>query len=271
MKSSGHEVEVKFNKRTNFDLHYWVNLSFTHTQNEIIKRDSPELLASYLKAEGYPIGQVRTLVRADFYNNWDEIYASVPMEVNDLQKLPGYYNLLDFNTDGVIKDTEDKIPFGYSEVPQNTYNLSLGADYKGFSIIVQFYAVNNVSRYLPLQDFYYYHDILFNHALDYWSKDNTDASSYLPRWKTQGQNIGDYFIYDGSYVRLKTAEIAYTFQDKLVKKMGLGSLRVFLNSNNMFFWSKLPDDREAAWSGGIATEGAYPMPKRINLGVDLTF
>ena len=271
VKAKGHEIELRFNKRTNFGLHYWANASFTHTKNEILKADNPALLSSYLKGVGYSIGQSRTLVRADFYNNWDEIYASVPMETNDLQKLPGYYNLLDFNTDGVIKASEDKVPYGYSEVPENAYNLSLGAEYKGFSVMVQFYGVNNVSRYIPLQNFLSYQDVLFNHALDYWSKDNPDASSFLPRWKTQGQNIGDYFLYDGSYIRLKTAEVAYTFQDKLIKKMGLSSLRVFLNGNNLFFWSKLPDDREAAFSGGSSYEGTYPTPRRFNLGFDLTF
>ncbi len=271
VKAKGHEIELRFSKRTNFGLHYWANASFTHTENEIRKADNPALQPSYLKGVGYPIGQSRTLVRAGFYNNWDEIYGSVPMETNDLQKLPGYYNLLDFNVDGVIKASEDKVPYGYPEVPENTYNLSLGSEYKGVSLMVQFYGVNNVSRYIPLQNFISYQDVLFNHALDYWSKDNPDATSFLPRWKTQGQNIGDYFLYDGSYIRLKTAEVAYTFQDKLIKKMGLSSLRIFLNGNNLIFWSKLPDDREAAFSGGSSYEGTYPTPRRFNLGFDLTF
>ena len=271
VKSNGHEFVLNFDKRTNFDLHYWVNLSLTHTENTIMKRDDPALLASYLQQKGYPIGQSRTLVRAGFYDNWDEIFASAPTETNDLAKLPGYYNLLDFNADGVIKSTEDQVPFGYSEVPENSYNCTVGADYKGFSFMVQFYGVNNVSRSIPLLNFYQYQTVVFDHVLDYWSKDNTDAGSFLPRWKTQGQNIGDYFLYDGSFLRFKTAEIAYTLQDKLIKKAGLSSLRIFLNGNNLYLWSKLPDDREAAWSGGTSNQGAYPTPKRYNLGIELTF
>lgn len=270
VKSNGYEISLSFDKRTNFDLHYWANVSLTHTKNEIVKRDSPALQASYLKQEGYPIEQSRTLVRAGFYDNWDEIFASVPTETNDLAKLPGYYNLLDFDADGVIKAT-DQVPFGYPEVPENTYNFTLGADYKGFSLMVQFYGVNNVSRSVPLLNFYSYQNVVFDHVLDYWSKDNTDASSFLPRWKTQGQNIGDYFLYDGSFLRFKTAEIAYTLQSNSIRKIGLSSLRVFLNGNNLYLWSKLPDDREAAWSGGSANQGAYPTPKRFNLGIDLTF
>lgn len=271
VKSNGHEIELKFDNRTNSGLHYWVTMSMTHTENEIIKRDDPALLSPYLMAKGYPIGQSKTLVRAGFYNNWDEIFASVPTETNDLAKLPGYYNLLDFNADGVIKSTEDQVPYGYAEVPQNTYNCTFGADYKGFSVMLQFYGVNNVSRYLPLQDFFGYQNVVFDHALDYWSKDNPNASSFLPRWKTEGKNIGDYFLYDGSFIRFKTAEVAYTLQSKLVKKIGLSSLKVYVNGNNLYFWSKLPDDRESAWSGGDGARGAYPTPRRFNLGIDLTF
>lgn len=271
VKSNGHEIELKFDNRTNSGLHYWVTMSMTHTENEIVKRDDPALLNPYLMAKGYPIGQSKTLVRAGFYNNWDEIFASTPTETNDLAKLPGYYNLLDFNADGVIKSTEDQVPYGYAEVPQNTYNCTVGADYKGFSVMLQFYGVNNVSRYLPLQNFYLYQNVVFDHALDYWSKDNPNASSFLPRWKTEGKNIGDYFLYDGSFIRFKTAEVAYTLQNNLVKKIGLSSLKIYVNGNNLYFWSKLPDDRESAWSGGDAARGAYPTPRRFNLGIDLTF
>ncbi|MDP2336868.1 MAG: TonB-dependent receptor [Bacteroidota bacterium] len=271
VKSSGHEIELKFDKRTNNGLHYWATLALAHVENKILDKDDPLLLASYAKAEGYSIGQTRSQIRAGFYNNWDQVYASVPMETNDMSKLPGFYNILDFNADGVIKATDDRAPYGYSQVPQNTFNTSLGADYKGFSVMVQFYGVNNVSRYVPLQNFSGRTDVVFDHVADYWSKDNQDASSFLPRWKTAGQNIGDYFIYDGSYIRLKTAEIAYTFQGRGIKKAGLSGLRIFLNGNNLLFWSKLPDDREASFSGGSDSEGAYPTVKRINLGFDLTF
>jgi hypothetical protein len=84
--------------------------------------------------------------------------------------------------------------------------------------------------------------------------------------------VGNYFLYDASYLRLKTAEIAYSF-NKLpwVQSAGFSNLRIFMNGTNLFFWSNLPDDRETTHSGGSATEGAYPTTKRINLGIDLTF
>ncbi|GAB2801002.1 TonB-dependent receptor [Rhabdobacter roseus] len=271
VKSKGFELELRLNKAFPSGVHLWGAFAVTHTENKIINRDDPFFQVGYLKQAGYQIGQVRTQVRSGFYNNWDEVFASTPQQTNDLHKLPGYYNILDFNGDGVITPNDDTVPFGYSEVPQNNYNASMGGSYKGFSVMVQFYGVNNVSRNIPLSNFYQFQNTLFAHVRDHWSQDNPDATSFLPRWKSQGQFIGDYFIYDGSYLRLRTAELAYTFQPPVLKRLGFSNLRTYVNGNNLLFWSRLPDDREAASSGGDASAGAYPTPIRINIGIDLTF
>jgi TonB-linked SusC/RagA family outer membrane protein len=272
VKSNGYEVELKFNKRINPNLSVWANLSYSHNENKIIFRDDAPLQLDYLKQASYSIGQQRSLLSAGFYNNWDDIYASVPTENNDLQKLPGYYNLVDFNADGVIKNNEDTPPTGYTEVPQNTGTLGLGGEFKGFSFMVQFYGANNVNRRVDFNNYLYDVDIVYGHARDYWSKDNQNASSFLPRWKTQGENIGDYFLYDASFLRLRTAEIAYNLgKSNLAKRLGLSSTRIFLNGTNLFLWTKLPDDRESTYSGASGTQGAYPTMRRFNLGIDFSF
>jgi TonB-linked SusC/RagA family outer membrane protein len=272
VKSKGFEIELDFNKKISANLDIWSKLAITHNENKVLFRDDPQLQYDYLKAQGYPIGQIRSLIATEFYDNWDEVYASIPTETNDLQKLPGYYDLVDFNADGIIKSSEDTAPIGYSEVPQNTAALTLGCNYRGFSFMIQFYGVNNANRVISFNNFQNDIDIVFGHVADYWSKDNPDATSFLPRWKTQAENIGDYYVYDASYLRLKTAEIAYSFNNHpWVKKLGFDNLRIFLNGNNLFFWSDLPDDRETTYTGGSATQGAYPTVKRINLGIDLTF
>jgi TonB-linked SusC/RagA family outer membrane protein len=272
VKSNGYEVELKFNKRLNPDLTVWANLTFSHNENKIIARDDAPLQLGYLKQAGYSIGQNRSLLSSGFYNNWDEVYASVPTETNDLQKLPGYYNLVDFNADGVIKNNEDTPPIGYTGVPQNTGTLGLGGEYKGFSVMVQFYGANNVNRRIDFNNYLNDVDIVFGHVRDYWSKDNQNATSFLPRWKTQAENIGNYYLYDASFLRLRTAEIAYNFdKSNVVKRLGLSNMRIFANGTNLFLWSKLPDDRESTYNGGSATQGAYPTMKRFNLGIDFSF
>lgn len=271
VKSNGHELEIKFDKTLNKNWHLWSTFSVSHVENKILTKDDPILMANYLKAAGYPVNQTKSQLRTDRYTNWDEIYASVPLEASDNVKLPGYWNLLDFDGDGVVTAAGDNVPYGYSEVPQNTGNFSIGVDYKGFSAMVQFYGVTNVSHRVGLYLLEDAKDLVFDVVSDYWSKDNPNGADFIPRWKTAGESVGEYFTYDASYLRLKTAEIAYTFNSKWVKKIGLSSLKLYVNGNNLAFWSKLPDDREAAWAGGSPSAGAYPTVKRVNLGIDLTF
>ena len=271
VQSHGHEIEVRFQKAINNNFRVWANFAFAHNENEIIKAENPELMYAHSKDEGYPIGQSRSLVTGGFMNSWDDVYASTSVGTSgDSEKLPGSYYLLDFNGDGEIKESDDAIPLGYSNVPQNTYNYSFGANYKDWSFMVQFYAVNNVTQYYPLHNFYDYTTVVYGHVSDYWSADNQNASSFLPRWRTQS-SVGDYYYYDGSYIRLKTAEIAYSMNKGWVKNLGLSSLRVFLNGNNLLFWSKLPSDRESSSSGGSANQGSYPTTKRVNMGIELNF
>lgn len=272
LKSKGFELELSVNKRLGKEWDIWGKLAITHNQNEVIFRDDPLLQFAHLKAAGYQLNQIRSLISTGFYNNWDDIYASVPTETNDLSKLPGYYNLLDYTADGVIKSSEDNVPIGYSEVPQNTAALTLGFGYKGFTFSAQLYGVNNANRVISFNNFQNDTDIVFGHVRDYWSKDNQNASSFLPRWKTSGENIGDYYVYDASFLRLRMVELGYTFdKTSWVNKIGIENLRIYLNGNNLFFWSDLPDDRETTYSGGSATQGAYPTTRKINLGIDITF
>ena len=108
--------------------------------------------------------------------------------------------------------------------------------------------------------------------LTIWSKNNQDAPAYMPRWRTSGGQTGDFWLFDGSYWRLKTAEIGYTFNQKFVKDAGLSSLRIYINGNNLAFWSKMLDDREGSFgTSGANNSGTYPTVSRYNIGVELVF
>src|SRR5690554_155579 len=106
-------------------------------------------MPGYQQRAGKAINQTTAHVDYGFYNNWDELYASTAHDASDDARMPGNYILLDYDADGVITSF-DEIPYGFSNVPQNTVNFQFGADYKGFSGFVQFYGVNNVTRYVGL-------------------------------------------------------------------------------------------------------------------------
>ena len=104
----------------------------------------------------------------------------------------------------------------------------------------------------------------------WWSKETPNADVTTPRWmSTPSYADGTQYLFDGSYIRLKNAEIAYTFDNKWTKRFGVTNLKIFLNGNNLWVWSRMPDDRESNFAGA-GNQGAYPTVRRFNLGLKFT-
>ena len=268
VKTHGYELEVRFNKVFANKMRLWANMSMTHAVNEVIMRDDPALLPSYRKAEGYAIGQTHSFISKHMTQTYDDIYGTPKHDTSDGQKLPGDYYIVDFNGDGVVDNTNDNVPYGYSGSPQNTYNATIGFEYKGFSCFAQFYGVTNVTRDVTMISL---SDRMQANVYDqgtWWSDNHTGAKVLTPRFISQpSYYYGTQYLCDGSYIRLKNVEVAYTFNQPWVRKLGIKDLKVFVSGNNLWLWTRMPDDRESNFSSNGGATGAYPTVKRINFGV----
>jgi TonB-linked SusC/RagA family outer membrane protein len=142
----GYEFEIHHRNTFKNKLGYSISINHTGAFDKVIYREDPPLLPDYQKAENFAINQIRSQLPSGFANNWNDVYSSTGYQTNNASKLPGDYRIIDFNGDGVI-DTKDNTPWSYPiDRPQHTYNLTLGADYKGVSMSVQFYGIYNVLR-----------------------------------------------------------------------------------------------------------------------------
>ena len=270
--SKGYEIELKLNHKFANGMRVYLNTAMTHATNLTIFRDDPTLTPSYQKKEGYTINQNVTYINNGFIKSWDDLLGSTVRTANNQNKLPGDYNIVDFNADGVI-DQKDQAPNGYTGTPQNTYNASIGFEWKRFSLFAQFYGVNNVTRTILFPDFQGKSNVVFNQPQFYFLQ-NGGGVVPPPRYSVLDGTgaAGTRYAYDGSYVRLKNVEIGYTLPNNAVKKLGMRSCRLFVNGNNLYIWTKMPDDRESNFSSGFgdSANGAYPTMRRFNIGVDLT-
>jgi TonB-linked SusC/RagA family outer membrane protein len=265
VRVKGYEIDLRINKVLANKMRFWGELSMSHAKDIILEADDPALLEDYKKSAGKQIGQTRAQISSGYYNTWDEVYSSTRLNTYDVEKIPGNLYIIDFNGDGVI-DSYDQVPYGYPERPQNTYNATVGFEWRGFSAFIQFYGVNNATRYLNLSSFSGHLNRVYEQGT-YWSKENTDPDVPMPRWNSHMDYNGTTYHYDASYVRLKNAEIAYTFHKELTSRIGINSLRIFLNGNNLWMWTNMPDDREV----NMGNASAYPTVRRINLGLNITF
>ncbi len=265
--TKGYEFEIRFNKVLTNGIRLWANASMTHAENKIKKRDDQPLLPSYMKQAGYSIGQTHAYLDKGMMQTYDDIYGSPAHNSSDNQKLPGDYYIVDFDADGVIS-SNDNVPYGYTGTPQNTYNATIGFEWKGFSCFAQFYGVTNVTRDVTMISL---SDPMLANVYDqgtWWSTDHYNADVLTPRFNSKPTYYyGTQYLCDGSYIRLKNVEIAYTFTQPWIHKLGVKDLKVFVSGNNLWLWTRMPDDRESNFSSNGGATGAYPTVKRINFGV----
>ena len=268
MKNAGFEFEIRFNKVLKNGMRFWANCNYTYAHNEIKLKDDPALLPAYRRAQGYSQGQYTSFIDNGYIKTYDELYSTPAREKDDTQVMIGDHYIVDFNADGVVDETYDRAPYGYTGNPEHTYNATIGWEWKGFSWFAQFYGVTGVTRDVGITSFNNKLLTVYDNG-DWWSPTTGNGEVVVPRFTTQvAYNDGTQYLYDGSYFRLKNVEVAYTWTKGWIKKLGFSSLKIYVNGNNIFMITKMPDDREGngSFSGG---GGAYPTVRRFNLGVKL--
>lgn len=128
---------------------------------------------------------------------------------------------------------------------------------------------NNVTREVNFPTFRSTAHVAYAEG-SYWTPGG-NATLPTPRWGTtvDAAATGTRYWYDGAYLRLKNVELSYTFKNNWLKKMGINSCRLYLNGDNLYMWTDMPDDREANYGTG-SSDGAYPTVRRFNFGIDIT-
>ena len=268
IKNTGFEFEVRFNKVLKNGMRFWTNANYTYAHNVIKLKDDPALIPAYRKAQGYSQGQYSSFIDNGFIGTYDELYSTPERQTNDNQVLIGDHYIVDFNGDGVVDETNDQAPYGYTGNPEHTYNATIGWEWKGFSMFAQLYGVTGVTRDVGLPSFNNKLLTVYDNGT-WWNPVDGTGKVVVPRFTTQvAYNDGTQYLFDGSYFRLKNVEIAYTWTKGWIKNIGFSSLKIYLNANNLFLITKMPDDRESnyGWSGG---GGAYPTVRRYNFGFKL--
>lgn len=270
----GYEIVINANHTLGNGLNLFGNFAFTQAKDVVISREDPELTPFYQQAAGYTIGQPRSAITGNIISNWDDVYSSTPRIQGQNATRLGYYNLVDYDGDGVYNGAFDNVPFGYPNRPQRSWNATVGARYKGFNLSVQFYGTQNTNRSFSSRTFNQQTDLFFEQDLNYWTKDNPNATNTQPDFSVaQGATNPRQNFFDASLTRLRSIAIGYDIPKKTCKQLGVKSLKLFANGNNLFLWSSLPDDRE--FNGNLTADssfrGDYPTLARFNFGFNLNF
>ncbi|MFD2727599.1 SusC/RagA family TonB-linked outer membrane protein [Hyunsoonleella rubra] len=270
----GYEIVLGSNYTFDNGINIFGDFNFTQAIDKIIQRDDEEFELDHRKDAGFPISQQRTAIPAGILTNWDDVYMSTPkVEDQNLTRV-GYYDVMDFDGNGIY-DVFDNAPFGYPSQPQRNWSATLGARYKGFSISAQLYGTQNASRLFSNQTFGNSTPLIFTQDLDYWTVDTPNNTDTQPSFGVPGDtNPRDNWL-DMSLTRLRAVSLTYDIPKEFCEKLGLKKLQIFANGNNLYLWSNMPDDREfntgGANQGAGQSRGDYPTLKSYNFGFNMNF
>ena len=223
---------------------------------------------------GFPIGYFIGYQTDGIFQSQEEIdNASVYQpgaQVGDLR-------FVDVDGDGEINfsNNDDKTMLG-SPIPKFMLGSVLGFNIFGVDISTNLYAalghkiVRNYERQQPYAN-------QLGYVLDRWTVDN--PSSENPRVTTSATRNGvfsDYFVEDGSYLRVRNVQIGYVLPKNLSNKLGSDYVRIYFSANNLFtITNYMGYDPDIGSAGGALSNGIdygfYPQARTIMGGINIKF
>jgi len=184
---------------------------------------------------------------------------------------PGDIRFVDVNGDGVL-NSDDRTYIG-DPIPDFIMGLNFSMNYKNFDFVAYAFAsvgndiVRNYERAQPNVN-------RLSSTLDRWTGPGT--SNTVPRVTTAAtaNNIfSDYYVEDGSYLRLQRISLGYQIPEKITQKVKIKQVRFFVAVNNLFTLTKYTGFDPAASSGspigGGFDSGFYPASRTYWFGFNI--
>ncbi|AWW00859.1 TonB-dependent receptor [Arcticibacterium luteifluviistationis] len=288
IKNNGFEFQANYYDNFGKDFKYSVSANFTTLNNEVtaLGRATPIIQGQFtsngLKSTktdvGHPIGAFYGFVTDGIYQTDEEALAA-----NDFnQPRAGDLKFKDLNGDGKV-DNSDQDYIG-NPAPGVIYGLNFSGEYKSFDMTFLFDGVAG-NKILNGTRYRGYFDTEGNYladALNGWTPSNTNTDVPRNTQTDPGYNrrFSDFYLEDGSFFRLKNVQVGYSIKNEALSKIGMTRARIYVSSQNLFTLSKYtgyyPEvgsntrSNPRLFNEGV-DEGAYPMPKNYQIGLQVNF
>ncbi|WP_439483136.1 SusC/RagA family TonB-linked outer membrane protein [Cyclobacterium plantarum] len=223
--------------------------------------------------EGFPIGYFIGYQTDGIFQTQEEIISS-PVVQPGAQ--PGDLRFVDQNGDGVISfgDDTDRTQIG-SPIPDMVMGFNLTADFKGFDIGANVYAalgqeiIRNYERQQPFAN-------QLSYTINRWTgPGTTDTYPRLTTGATRNNVFSDYFVEDGSFLRLRNVQLGYTLPLSITEKIGVQYFRFYLAANNLVTLTNYQGFDPDVGSGNPlfagVDNGIYPQAKTFMAGLNIKF
>lgn len=251
-----------------------MNFNATHYRNVITSLPQAEMNSGVFK---WREGQSR-------YDYWGPEYAGVnPLNGND----QFWMNVFDTDADGNKVVVDRIITESTSDVSSDDQKKYLGSSipdvFGGFTNTFQIGGVDlSVMLYYSLGGLMY--DTDFSQMAAYrtgfqlhpdlltgaWTPNNTNAT--LPRINKNTVDVfSTKYLYNNTFLRLRNVTLGYTFPKRLMNKVGVNVLRLYVQGDNLLtFGSAVKRGTDPEQSVAGTTNNRFPSTRKLTFGVQIT-
>jgi TonB-linked SusC/RagA family outer membrane protein len=268
----GAEVELTYQNHVS-GFNYFVTGNASVQQSKVLYMNEQYEQNPWNVRTGRPVGENFGYIADGLYQTAAAAAASPTIAGYTPQA--GDVKYKDLNGDGVINQF-DEAPLGKGR-PLIYYGLTLGFNFDGIECSALIQGVGNREEYVNngyINEGFLSQGNVYSQAyeqiLGRWVPENA-ASATSPRLTAGGNTTNynpgfvytSYFLQNGDYWRLKNLHVGYTLPYRLIRKTGLGGIKIFANAQNLF--------THAAYKGTDPEVSlpSYPLQKVLNIGVNV--
>lgn len=308
VRNYGLEFDLKWRDNIGRNWRYEAGFNFSWLENRVtnLGTGNEPIYGSYLSessivdyvtktAVGLPIGCFFGYITDGIFNSWDEIYSSAQYDPgkNDSEQTtrPGDFRFKDLNGDNNIT-AEDRTYLG-SPLPKFIFGVPVSVGYKNFDLSAFFYGQTG-NKVFNVTDYYLYNAGAGNVYADirsqHWSGQLASGREFFPLNldakvpdldngdAARNFRASDFFIHDGSYLRLKELKLTYTVPQPLVKRMKISDLAFSLTGYNFLTLTSYngfdPEVGKVVGTEGNnlsmgVDQGNYPQARSFTFGIKL--
>ncbi|WP_188404882.1 SusC/RagA family TonB-linked outer membrane protein [Psychroflexus salis] len=283
VRNQGVEFEISYSDNWTEDLSISTSFNISTLTNEVTGINGADFLeggqfgvgqpAPSRMEVGQPIGYFYGYQTNGIFQTPEEVAAHPSQLALGANAQPGDLRFVDANGDGVI-DLNDRKRIG-SPIPEFTLGYNLSLKYKQFDFSTYMFAnigndiVRNFERDQPNVN-------MMSYNMDRWVGPGT--SNEVPRLTsgaTANRVFSDFFVEDGSFLRVQTVSVGYNFKPQLLEKIKISNLRLYAKVDNVFTFTNYsgydPTASTGAPIGGGIDFGFYPLPRTAILGLNAQF
>jgi len=296
MRNTGFDFTLGTRGTFGSDLNWTLSFNGSHYQNEIRKIDGT---AEFFFSPGIgrigfnPINQIGSPIGSFYGLETDGLFmneSDVNSHASQDGAAPGRIKFVDTNGDGAIS-AADRTIIG-SPHPDFTGGLDFGLQYKNWDLNTSFFASIGNDIFDIQKEFYIFRTFSTNVREDLLSKSAIVENGQVvnnPKYPRidlndtfSGGQPSDFYVEDGSYLRLRNLQIGYTLPGGILP--GLRNARIYVQGENLLTitgYDGLDPSLPAAniSSGGAdirdqrfgVDSGTYPTSRVFSLGINASF